>query len=372
MMRIPDFFRRTPDPRAETFAEALALFEEGQEIAAILERYPEEEREWLRPLLATGRIIGGAFEQEEASYYFEGALKAKVLAAAEPVIGGAPESALPAPPRFGQLGAALASMAVLVVAGMLGVITFGFVTAGDSVPGEWNYGFKRATEQAQVRFARGDERINVHIRQAQARIDEIQALAARGDLSQGHISSFTDEIEDIAELAEEEEFDSLQQAKVRSLSATAEVVLSETEEDLAPAAAEAIDQAQQVAAAVSGGSATPVEEPPKEGAPTPGPAASEPSPTAEPAATGGDDPAASPTASPTPDASVSTGEDGDPQPLDDPNATPDASVSTGDEGAPEPLEPAEPTEPEESPTPTATPSPTPTPTPTPEADGGSP
>ena len=379
-MRIPDFFRRTPDPRAEIFAEALALYEEGQEIAAILERYPEEEREWLRPLLATGRIIGGAFEQEEASYYFEGALKAKVLAAAEPVIGGAPESALPAPPRFGQLGAALASMAVLVVAGMLGVITFGFVTAGDSVPGEWNYGFKRATEQAQVRFARGDERINVHIRQAQARIDEIQALAARGDLSQGHISSFTDEIEDIAELAEEEEFDSLQQAKVRSLSATAEVVLSETEEELAPAAAEAIDQAQQVAAAVSGGSATPVEEPPKEGAPTPtpGPAASEPTPTAEPAAaTGGDDPAASPTPSPTTDASVSTGEDGDPEPLDDPNATPDASVSTGDEGDPEPLEPAEPaepTEPEETPTPTptATPSPTPTPTPTPEADGGSP
>lgn len=377
MMRLPDFFRRTPDPRAETFAEALALYEEGQEIAAILDRYPEEEREWLRPLLATGRIIGGAFEAEEASYYFEGALKAKVLAAAEPVIGGAPEAALPAPPRFGQLGAALASLAVLVVAGMLGVITFGFVTAGDSVPGEWNYGFKRATEQAQVRFARGDERINVHIRQAQERIDEIQTLAARGDLSQGHITSFTDEIEDIAELAEEEEFDSLQQAKVRSLSETAEVVLSETEEELAPAAAEAIDQAQQVAAAVSGGSATPVEEKPKDGAPTATPepaAADDPAATPEPAAS---TPEPSPTpaaaADATPDASVSTGEDGDPQPIDDP--TPDASVSTGDEGDPEPLEPSEPTEPDEpeepreSPTATPEPTETPTPTATPEGDG---
>ena len=100
MMRLPNFFRRTPDPQAEIFAEALALYEEGMEIAAILERYTGEVQDWLKPLLSTGQIIGGAFEAEEASYYFEGALKAKVLAAAQPIIGGAPEPPLPAPPRF--------------------------------------------------------------------------------------------------------------------------------------------------------------------------------------------------------------------------------------------------------------------------------
>ena len=264
MMRLLNFFRRSPDPQAAVFAEALALYEDGQEIAVILARYGEEDQAWLKPMLSTGQIIGRAFEAEEASYYFEGALKAKVLAAAMPVIGGAPEPALPAPPRFGQLGAAFASVAVLVVAGMLGVITFGFVTAGESVPGEWNYGFKRATEQAEVRFARGDERINVHISQAQERIDEIQTLVARGDLSHGHISSFTDELDDIRELAEEEAFDPLQQAKVRSLSETADVVLSEADEELATVAAEAIDEAYQVAAAAAGSgggdAVTPIDE----------------------------------------------------------------------------------------------------------------
>ena len=353
MMRLPDFFRRTPDPQAETFAEALALYEEGMEIAAILERYPEEEQAWLQPLLSTGQIIGGAFHAEEASYYFEASLKAKVLAAAEPVIGGEPAEALPAPPRFGQLGAAFASVAVLVVAGMLGVISFGFITADESVPGEWNYGFKRATEQAQVRFATGDDRINVRIRLAQERIDEIQALASRGSLSEGHIDSFTDELDDIRELAEEENFDALQQAKVKSLSETAEVVLAdvgETEEELAPAAAEAIDHAQQVAAAVSGGPVTPIKDKPEpEVTPTAGetPAAT-PTPEPTPDATvqvDEDDPTA--VESPTPEATVTTGEEGDPQPIGSP--TPEATVSTGVEGDPEPIG-----DPEAPPTPTPT------------------
>ena len=269
-MRLPKFFRRSPDPQAELFAEALALYEEGIEIATILARYPEEEQAWLKPLLSTGQIIGRALEQEEASYYFEGSLKARVLASAEPVIGGAPESLLPAPSRFGQLGAALASVAVVAVAGMLGVITFAFITAGDSVPGEWNYGFKRASEQAQVRFAQGDDRVNVHISLAQERIEEIQTLVSRGNLSEDHINSFTNELEDIRELVGEEPFDTLQQARVWGISDSAAAVLSEVEEEHAPAAAEAIDQAQQVAAAASGESGagvTPLDKPTPE--PTP-------------------------------------------------------------------------------------------------------
>ncbi len=344
-MRLLNFFRRTPDPQAEIFAEALALYEEGVEIADILARYPAEAREWLRPLLSTGVIIGGAFQEEEASYYFEGSLKAKALAAGavEPVVGGAPVPPLPAPARFGQFGAAIASVAVLAVAGMLGVLTFGFVTAGDSVPGEWNYGFKRATEQAQVRFARGDERIDVHISQAQERIEEIQTLVSRGDLSPGHIVSFTDELRDIRELAEEEPFDRLQQAKVSSLSETAEVVLadvSEAEEEIGPVAAEAIDQAHQVAAAVSGGGdsapledldSTPAATPPATATTTPDPGT--------PAAT--ETPAADP--SQDGDGTVSTGEVDDPQPLDGdaPESTPspaaDPTVSPGEVDDPQPL-----------------------------------
>jgi hypothetical protein len=367
MMRFLNFFRRSPDPQAETFAEALALYEQGVEIVAILERYPEDVQAWLKPLLSTGQIIGGALQAEEASYYFEGALKAKVLAAATPVIGGSNADPLPEPARFGQLGAAAASVAVLAVAGMLGVITFGFVTAGDSVPGEWNYGFKRATEQAQVRLARGDDRINVHIRQAEERIDEIQTLVARGDLSQGHIDSFRDELTDIREIAEEEPFDLLQQVKVKNISETAEVVLSdvgETEEALAPVADEAIDEARQVAAAVSGGATTPLEkpDPAPTATPTPEPTTPEPTPAPTP------DPAPTATSTPgptaTPEPTVTTG-DGDITPID--TATPEPTVSTGEEGEPQPLDPDATSTPE----PTSTPTPTPTPTgPAGDGEGG--
>ncbi len=360
MMRFLNFFRRPPDPQAETFAEALALYEQGIEIAAILERYPEEDQAWLRPLLSTGQIIGGAFQAEEASYYFEGSLKAKVLAAATPVIGGPVADPLPEPPRFGQLGATVASVAVLAVAAMLGVITFGFVTAGESVPGEWNYGFKRATEQAQVRFASGDERINVHIRQAEERLDEIQTLVARDNISSGHIDSFTDELEDIRELAEEESFDLVQQTKVRNLSETAEVVLAdvgETEEELAPVAAEAVDQAREVAAAVGGGDVTPVDKPDLVPAPTPTPEpTAAPSPAATPEPTAAPSPTPTPTPEPgsvTPEPTV-TGGDGDPAPIETPTAEP--TISAGDGGDPEPLDPDA----------TATG----TPTPTPGGDGG--
>ncbi len=366
-MRFLERFRRTPDPQAEIFAEALALYEDGLEIAAILERYSEEVQDWLKPLLSTGQIIGGTLQAEEASYYFEGSLKAKVLAAATPVIGGDPAEPLPEPSRFGQFGAAVASVAVLGVAAMLGVITFGFVTAGESVPGEWNYNFKRATEQAQVRFASGDERINVRIRLAQERIDEIQALAARGSLSEGHIDSFTAELDDIRELAEEETFDELQQAKVRSISETAGVVLADTEEELAEEADEAIEYAAEVYAAVSTEKVKPLDgaDPDATATPEPGatpeptadateaPSASDPTPTPEATiATGVDE---DPEALSTPtdgdaEGTVTTGVDEDPEPLTTPEPTPEGTVTTGVDGEPEPL-----TDPEDTPTPTPTP-----------------
>ncbi len=371
-MRFLDFFRRTPDPQAEIFAEALALYEDGLEIAAILERYSEEVQDWLKPLLSTSQIIDGTLQAEEASYYFEGSLKAKVLAAATPVIGAVPEDPLPGPSRFGQFGAAVASVGVLAVAAMLGVITFGFVTAGESVPGEWNYNFKRATEQAQVRFASGDERINVRIRLAQERIDEIQVLAASGNLSEGHIDSFTAELDDIRELAEEESFDALQQAKVRSISETAEVVLADTEEELATEAEEAVAYAAEVAAAVSTNKVKPLDEGTTE--PTATPEAT-PTPEVTPAATG--TPAAA-DATPTPEATIATGVDEDPQALTTPT-DPDAegTVTTGVDEDPEPLTTPEPTPEgtvttgvEDDPEPLTDPEDTPTPTPTPESGGG--
>lgn len=378
-MRLPAIFRRAPDPRAGLLAEALALYEDGLEIAAILALYPEEDQRWLRPLLSTGQIVSNALGDEESSFYFEGSLKAKVLEAAAPVIGGgerdpAPVRPLAAPRRWGMAVAGGVALAVVVA---IGVVGFGFITAGDAVPGEWNYAFKRAAEGAEARFASGDERINVNIRQAQARIDEIQQLAVRGDLTRGHISRFTSELADLRALAEEETFDSLQQARVRGLSESAVAVLAETDEDLAPAAEEAIDRAHEVAAAVSGGGAVePVPEPTATAtvAPTPTPTATpepaatvapEPTatpdalPTPEPTATATPEPAATATETPEPSATATPEPDGAETP-DDGNG----ALGIDGEGATQPL-----TTPEPSPTATATATATPEPpaTPTPEA-----
>ena len=373
MTRLPAFLRRAPDPRAGLLAEALALYEDGLEIAAILALYPEEDRRWLRPLLATGRIVSDALGDEDASYYFEGSLKAKALEAADGgVIGGggrARRAVGPIPlPR--RTGAALAGAGALIAALALGVTGFGFVTAGDAVPGEWNYAFKRAAEGARARFASGDERINVNISQAQARIDEIQRLAVRGDLNRGHISRFTNELADLRELAEEESFDPLQRAKVRGLSESAVAVLTETDEELAPAAEEAIDRAHEVAAAVSGGAgvepvatATAAPEPTATPEPAPEPSAT---PTPEPEPEPADAPE-SPVATATPEPDAPPAPDGG-----------DGEVGLDADGATQPLEaPATATpEPPSAPSVTATPEPspelpptTPEPPPPPEADG---
>lgn len=373
MMRLPAFLRRAPDPRAGLLAEALALYEDGLEIAAILALYPEEDRRWLRPLLATGRIVSDALGDEDASYYFEGSLKAKALEAADGgVIGGGGRARRAFVPRALPGRTALAGAGALVAALALGVTGFGFVTAGDAVPGEWNYAFKRAAEGARARFASGDERINVNISQAQARIDEIQRLAVRGDLNRGHISRFTNELADLRELAEEESFDPLQRAKVRGLSESAVAVLTETDRELAPAAEEAIDRAHEVAAAVSGGAGVePVATATATATVAPEPTAT-PEPAPEPSATPAPEPEPEPADAPESPVATATPE---------PDATPapdggDGEVGLDADGATQPLEaPATATpEPPSAPSVTATPEPSPelpptTPEPPPPPDG---
>ena len=343
-MRIP-LIGRSPDPQAEILSEALSLYEDGMEITAILALYDEADRGWLRPLLSTGEIIRHVFEEEEASFYFEASLKAKFLAAAEPVIGG---EALPAPAasplaRFGGMRTSFASLSVVLVAGALGVLSFGLITSGDAVPGEWNYAFKRATEQAQSSFARGDERINVQIRQTEERIDEIQTLVARGALDAGHIDRLTRELGELLDLAADRSFDPVQQAKVRSLSDSTVAVLAEAEEDLAPAATGAIEQANEVVAAVAAGGVSGLEEPSPTAEPTVEPTTpAEPEPTATPEPTSEPEPAATPeaTAEPEPTATEAppaeepeatataepTAVPEDPTVADDPTTAPDPTV----------------------------------------------
>jgi Domain of unknown function (DUF5667) len=251
-MRLP-FFGRRPDPEAEIFGEAQALLDDGLDRDFVLSLFPDD-AEWLEELLETSLVIGGAYAGEEPSYYFEASLKAKFIAG-EVV----PEVAVPEPipaARFSPVRTVFASMVVLLAATGLGGVIFGFVTADDSVPGDWNYAFKLAGERLEYSLSRGDGRVDVQINHAEARVWEIQRLSDDGNLTKDAIESFTRELGNLLDLATQNEFGPVQTAKTNSIDESMRELLAaavESDESLAAPAAEAISALEEVVAATSGG-----------------------------------------------------------------------------------------------------------------------
>lgn len=166
------FFESRATREDDLLAEALGLVDDGVEVDVVLARHPAE-ADWLRPLLESTQALQAAYDAEP-SYFFEGSLKNKVLAAASDR-AAAPERTL-----LGSFRAAAAGATVVVAAAFFGVLTLGFVTAGESVPGEWNYAFKLATEQFRYNTSRGEERIELQILFTSERVAEIKQKLERG------------------------------------------------------------------------------------------------------------------------------------------------------------------------------------------------
>ncbi len=294
---IRRLFDRKAGSRAEILAEAQALIDDGLEPDFVLSLFPDDV-EWLAGMLRVTAAITDAYAAEPASYYFEASLKAKFLArAAEPTTPAEPLF-LPVP-GYSPVRTAIASMAVLSGAAAVGVLALGFVTAGDAVPGDWNYTFKLANERLEYALSRGDARVDVQLRQAEARVYELQQLAARNDNLAASLESLQRELRGIADLAEKQGgLTEAQKARIRSLAEQSSSVISQARgrPDIDPekvaAAAAAIDDA--VSAAL--GTVTPLPTPEPTAAVTPPPAES-PTPTESPAATTTPEP--SPTVAPT-------------------------------------------------------------------------
>lgn len=322
------FFDRKPDPQSTIFAEAQALLDDGLDLDFVLGLFPDD-AEWLRGELDFTTALKDAIEAEAPSYFFEASLKSKFLAA-----GRQPQQAQPAR-ALAPVRTAVASMSIAAGALAAGVLTLGFVTAGSAVPGDWNYSFKLANERLQYTLSSGDDRVNIQIKQTETRVEEIQQLASRGDVSSGDIDRLNSEVHALAELARGQQLNEVQKAKATGIAATGNAVLTVATrkqpqlEEKASAVAAALDD---VVTAIAAPSPTV----------TPTPAAS---PTATPSVT----PAPSPVGTPTAPATT--------PPHPTPSVTPESTPTPGTTATPEPSATVEPTKPPSTPV-TSTPMPT--------------
>lgn len=297
---IRKLFERKASHEAELLAEAQALLDDGLELEFVLGLFPDDAA-WLEPLLAFTTDYEDVFSREPASYYFEASLKSKFLGAAQ-----APRPVVPVvvtAPSFSPMRTAIASMSVASAAAAIGILSLGFITAGDSVPGDWNYTFKLANERFEYTLSRGDGRIDAQLRQVENRVTELNKLSERGEVSPSQFERVVREFDALQQLSRSQELDALQKSQLESAHKNAAAVINEAatkQPDVAPraeAAAAAIDDSVAVALA------TPTGVPTAE--PTPATTATPESPTPDPTATGTPTPP-DPTETPTPEASATS------------------------------------------------------------------
>lgn len=312
-------FARKPDPQAETFAEAQALIDDGLDLEFVLGLFPED-APWLRAELSFAKDVEETIAFEPPSYYFEASLKSRFIAAGRAV--AQPVSPAPRAP----FRTAVASMGVLAGAGIVGVLALGFVTAGGSVPGDWNYTFKIANERLQYALASGNDRVDIQLKTAEQRVYELQKLTQSGDVNASDVASLRREMQSLADLAAQQPLDAVQKERAIGIAGTATAVLDNTR-TVKPA----LDPSVSAAAAAVGNVTSVV---------------TSVNPLPPPVATA----TASPTATADPTATTS------------PTATSSASASPAPGRTPSPTP-----SPSPSPSPTHTPAPLPTATPTPSA-----
>lgn len=324
-----NFFDSRPGYDANVFAEAQALADDGLDRDFVLGFFPDD-AEWLGDLLHfTGGIVE-AISADPPSYYFEASLKSRFLAA------GREAARAPEPqPMFplARMRTVAASMSVGLSAAVVSVVTLGFVTAGSSVPGDWNYSFKLANERLEYTLSRGDSRVDVQFRLAEARVHEIRVLSSRGDVSPSDLASLEREARALGDLARTQQFDEEQIERLKGIANRTAAVLSETRQkqpDLGPevaAAAAAVNEAATTALPVLP-TATPTATPAPSSATPSASATPEPSTTPAAVTTPTVEPTAAGTATPAPSATTTPPAATTPEETPSATPTPEAASPT--------------------------------------------
>jgi hypothetical protein len=295
-------FERHASREAEIYTEAQTLLDDGFDTAFVLDLF-REDAAWLEPMLGIATVVRETIQAEAPSFYFEASLKSRFLSAARERSAPAP-----APSRHTAVRASLAGAGVLAGVTMLGVTTFGFITAENAEPGDWNYGLKQTNERLQYALARGNGKVDVQLRQAETRVYELQRQQAKGGLSVADLQRLSDETDELTDLAGRTQFDNIQKERLQALSTSTSKVLDDAQAkkpELAPAVATTRKSVDDAVSAGTGGTTTalPAATPPSDATASPSPSA-EPSPSPSPAASATaqaePSPAASPSATPTP------------------------------------------------------------------------
>lgn len=329
-----NIFERRADDRAVLFAEAQAFIDDGLELDFVLELFPED-ADWLGDELGLAAGVADTYATEAPSYYFEASLKTRFLAAA----AARAEAPAPAPVRQSPYRTAIATFSVAAAALIMGVLALGFITSGGAVPGDWNYSFKRANEHLQYALSHGNGRVDVQIRQTEARVQEIRVLSSRGDASPADIQSLAQQVAALGNLAKTQPLDNVTRARILGVADTTSVVLKDARERqpaLDPSVNAASTAVNNVVTVLATPSGTPA-------ATTVAPSAT---PTANPSPSPSPSPAASPSATPTP-------------PPATPSPTPTAAVSKTPSPTASPSSTAVPLPTTPSPAPTSTTAPKP-------------
>ncbi len=317
--------RAADDAIADLLDQCLTRIERGEAtVESCLAAYPEHAAE-LRPLLMTATAVRSV-DVPDPSASAQARIRARVLAAAAP--RPMPVRRRPLWQPVATAGVALALLAVLAV-------PLTALQSRSAVPGDWNYGLKRAGERVRLAVTvSDDERRSVHLALAERREREIQALLRQNRTEYipvtvgallGELGSITDslsrdgtiapsEAQRISEITERQERVLRQVVEqtsqdVASVAQAARVTASETRN----AAQQAAERRDPTPAPI----ATPT--------PTPAPVArnqmtdQSPTPTAT--------PVASPSATPEPSESPSPSPSASPDPSASPSPSPSVSPS---------------------------------------------
>lgn len=345
-------FERGAGREAEIFAEAQALLDDGLDLPFVLDLFAED-ADWLEPMLQLTEQTRAAAAAQEPSYFFETSLKSQFLAAgaklareerAERILPMAASASAPGP--FARLRTWAAATGAAVTAAALGVLTFGFVTADTAVPGDWNYSLKLAQERLEYALSRGDDRVDVQLRQTESRVYELQAQLAEGKVSESSLDRLQREARELAELASKYKLDEVQKARLRTIGETSTIILSDVSEKrvaLQPKARDTIETVNNAVAAGTGSPVTPLT--PTAHTPT----ATATTPTEEPVDT--ETPAATESPTPTPEETPQPTEEPAPDPAESPTEVEGQSTVDPTEVAGQSTGTVEPVDPTGSPTP---------------------
>jgi hypothetical protein len=354
------WFRRraAEQTAADLLDQCLARIERGEAtLESCLAEHPEQAAE-LRPLLLTALATRSVAAQGPTGAAYA-RMRARVLAAAAP--RPMPVKRRPMWQPVATAGLALAFLMALAV-------PLSALQTSDAVPGDWDYGLKRAGERVRLAVTVNDaDRREVHLALAERREREIQALLEQNRTEQleAAIQAFASEH---ASLQNSLSNNAISAPEAERIAATVDrqaKVLEQIVQDAPLAAAAAALDASKQASRTRDEALRSQERREQPPAPTPPPAAqNRATPTPTPTPVSSTEPSASPSAtaesgeSPTPSPSPS----GSPSPSDSPTPTPSASpIASPAPSAVAPIgTPVTPAASQQSPTPTRTPAPLPT------------